>query len=69
LPSAYLGVEVSKDQVEILMPSDKDLSIGAIIKDAGGEGTTKKLAKRKLNNTGAITNHCGCRIIPHASRS
>jgi hypothetical protein len=64
LPSAYLGVEVSKDQVEILTPSDKDLSIGAIIKDAGGEGATKKLAKRKLNNTGAITNHCGVQNNP-----
>ena len=64
LPSAYLGVEVSKDQVEILVPSEKDLLIGAIIKDAGGEGATKKLAKRKLNNTGAITNHCGVQNNP-----
>ena len=55
---------MSKDQVEILVPSEKDLLIGAIIKDAGGEGATKKLAKRKLNNTGAITNHCGVQNNP-----
>ena len=50
---------MTDDQVEILAPTMQDLSVQAILKDAGGSGATKKLAKRKLNNTGAITSHFG----------
>lgn len=63
-PSAALNVEMTKDQEKIIAPTSQDLSIGSILKDAGGEGATKKLAKRKLNNTGAITSHCGIQNHP-----
>ena len=63
-PSPSLAVDMTDDQVEILAPTMQDLSVQAILKDAGGSGATKKLAKRKLNNTGAITNHCGLQNHP-----
>ena len=63
-PPPSLAVEMTDEQVEILAPTMQDLSVQAILKDAGGSGATKKLAKRKLNNTGAITNHCGLQNHP-----
>ena len=36
----------------------QDLSVQSTLKDAGGTGATKKLARRKLNNAGAIPNDC-----------
>ena len=41
-----------------------DLVVGQILKDAGGDGATKKLAQRKLNNASVITNHCGLQNHP-----
>jgi len=63
-PSPSLAVDMTEDQVGILAPTMTDLSIQTILKDAGGSGATKKLARRKLNNTGAITNHCGLQNHP-----
>ena len=57
-------VEMSADQERILAPTLQDLTVRAILKDAGGTGATKKLAARRLNNTGAITNHCGLQNQP-----
>jgi len=57
-------VEMSADQERIIAPTMQDLNVRAILKDAGGAGATKKLAARKLNNTGAITNHCGLQNQP-----
>ena len=62
--SAYHSAEVTTEQLAIIAPSAQDLTVRAIIKDAGGTGATKKLARRKLNNTGAITNHCGLQNQP-----
>ena len=59
-----LDVEMTDDQRRIIAPTDQDLTVRAILKDAGGAGATKKLARRKLNNTGAITNHCGFQNHP-----
>ena len=63
-PSQFLDVEMTDDQARILAPTMQDLSVQAILKDAGGEGATKKLAKRKLNTAGAITSHCGLQNHP-----
>ena len=63
-PSPSLAVDMTDDQVGILAPTMTDLSIQTILKDAGGSGATKKLARRRLNNTGAITNHCGLQNHP-----
>ena len=59
-----IDVEMTDDQRQIIAPKAQDLTVRAILKDAGGAGATKKLARRKLNNTGAITNHCGLQNHP-----
>ena len=41
-PSQFLDVEMTDDQARILAPTIQDLSVQAILKDAGGEGATKK---------------------------
>ena len=49
-PSPFLDAEITQEQEGILAPTIHDLSVSAILKDAGGEGATKKLAQRKLSN-------------------
>jgi hypothetical protein len=63
-PSTFLEVEMTEEQAAILAPTIKGLSVKSILKDAGGAGATKKLAQHKLNNAGAITNHCGLQNNP-----
>jgi hypothetical protein len=63
-PSTFLEVEMTEEQGAILAPTIQDLSVQSILKGAGGGGATKKLAQRKLNNAGAITNHCGLENHP-----
>ncbi len=58
-PSDYLDVPMTADQDIIIDPTLKDLTAHEIMKTAGGEGATEKLAQRKLNNSGAITSHSG----------
>ena len=41
---------------------------GQVLKDAGGDGATKKLAQRRLNNTVVITNHLGLQNHPSQIR-
>ena len=40
-PSQFLDAEMTDDQARILAPAMQDLSVQAILKDAGGEGATK----------------------------
>jgi len=61
-----IDVEMTDDQRRIIAPTDQELTMRAILKDAGGIGAMKKLARRTLNNTGAITNHCG--LMNHPER-
>ena len=63
-PSTFLEMEMAEEQAAILAPMMQDLSVQSTLKDAGGAGATKKLAQRKLNNAGAITNHCGLQNNP-----
>ena len=63
-PSTFLEVEMTEEQAAILAPTMQDLSVQSILKDVSGAGATKKLAQRKLNNAGAITNHCGLQNNP-----
>ena len=65
-PRPSLDVVITADQKVIIAPTMVDLMVGQILRDAGGDGATKKLAQRKLNNAGAITNHCG--LQNHSSR-
>ncbi len=57
--SQFLDVEMTNGQARILAPAMQGLSMQAILKDAGGEGATKKLAGCKLSTSRAITSHCG----------
>lgn len=57
--SAYLDVEMTADQQVILDPSPVDLVVRELMKDAQGDGATKKLAQRKLNSTGFVSAFCG----------
>jgi len=57
-PSDYLDVHMYQEQHVILDPSIEDLTSREILKDAGGEGATKKLARRKLDSTGFMNNQC-----------
>lgn len=57
-PSEYLDLSMSADQLMMMDPSPEDLTIREILKDAGGDGATKKLAKRKLDSVGFINAHC-----------
>ena len=58
LPSAYLDLAISNDQKRILNPTQRDFTIREIMKDAGGLGATKKLAKRKMDAYGYVQSEC-----------
>jgi hypothetical protein len=68
-PYTFLEVEMTEEQAAILAPTIQDLSVRSILKDAGGAGATTRLAQRKLNNAGAITNHCGLENHPGRVKS
>ena len=54
----WLDLAIGDRQFECISPSERDLRYGQIMKDATGEGVTKKIAKRKLNNLGFAHGHC-----------
>ena len=57
-PSAYLDLEITGDQCRIMDPTPEDLTMREILKDAGGDGATKKMAARKLDAAGHINAYC-----------
>eukprot|EP00978_Attheya_sp_CCMP212_P031727 scaffold120920_cov35-Attheya_sp.AAC.1 len=59
-PSAYLDLSISSDQLKIIMqPRARDITMRELMRDAGGNGATMKIAKRKLSTFGAIQSHSG----------
>ena len=46
-PSAYLGLEISKDQLELLNPSIGDLMLSKMEEDTIGAKAKKKIARRR----------------------
>jgi hypothetical protein len=58
-PEGRLGLEISDAQKKIIAPTEQDLTCRELMKDAGGDGATLKLAKRKLDSLGDIKAHCG----------
>jgi hypothetical protein len=48
-PALYLEVKITKDQQRLLQPSVKDLFMGSIMNDTIGEGSEKKIAKRRVH--------------------
>ena len=58
-PSDYLGIEVRNTQKGIIMPTERELRHGKIIRYTVGLGAQLKLAKRKLGNLGYIKSRSG----------
>ena len=49
VPSTYLHVEVTQDQVDLLNPTPRDVQIGAIIDQCIGKKAKKKIARRRID--------------------
>ena len=49
VPTAHLDVEISKDQVDMLNPTPRDVQIGAIIDQCSGKKATKVIARRRVD--------------------
>ena len=49
LPSPYLCIEHTKDQVDLLNPTPRDVQIGAIIDQCSGKAAKKMIAKRRVD--------------------
>ena len=59
VPSPLVGdIEIHPDQHSILNPSADDMTVQYIMRTAGGEGATRKMAKRKLSALGGINSLC-----------
>jgi hypothetical protein len=57
-PSAHLDLSISSDQRKIILqPTTRYHTMRELMKDAGGQGATMKIAQRKLNMFGAIQSH------------
>ena len=55
-PSSHLDLAISDSQYNIILKaSNRDLTMRELMKDAGGQGATLKIAKRKLNSLGTYT--------------
>ena len=48
VPSAYLDVEMSPDQVDLLNPTPRDVQLGAILDQCTGRKAKMVVAKRPL---------------------
>jgi hypothetical protein len=54
-PSSHLDLSISNSQHDIILkPLTRDLTMRELMKDAGGQGATMKIAKRKLNSLATI---------------
>jgi hypothetical protein len=57
-PSDFLDVEYTQEQLNIIKPTDQDLTAGEILRSAGKAGKYRKLPQRRLNTLGEINNQC-----------
>lgn len=48
VPSNYLDIAISPDQVNLLNPTPRDIQIGAILDQCAGVNATKSIAKRRV---------------------
>jgi len=61
IPSAYLDVEMSLQQEELLNPMCKNALMGQILYDVKGKGAVQKIAKRRLDMIeGNISSYSRC---------
>jgi hypothetical protein len=49
IPAAHLNVEMNAEQVELLKPTQKNVMMGSILKDAAGKGAVRLIAKRWID--------------------
>ena len=49
VPSPSLDVEITKDQVDLLNPTPRDVQLGAILDQCSGKKATKKIARRRID--------------------
>eukprot|EP00956_Cyclotella_meneghiniana_P008732 scaffold11931_cov56-Cyclotella_meneghiniana.AAC.4 len=49
VPSNYLHVEITQDQIDLLNPTPRDVQIGAILDQCAGVRATKAIAKRRVD--------------------
>ena len=49
VPSQYLCVEQTQDQIDLLNPTPRDVQLGAIIDQCSGKSAKKVIAKRRVN--------------------
>ena len=60
VPSAYLDVEISRDQVDLLNPTPRDVQLGAILDQCTGRKAKKVIANRRIDS---ITGNSYARIL------
>lgn len=63
-PTEALGLMIGDRQMECINPSEDDLRKGRLIADAGGQGATMKIAKRKLDSLAYVRGRCGNMLHP-----
>jgi hypothetical protein len=57
-PLAHLNLTISDSQHDVILKaSNMDLTMRELMKDAGGQGATLKIAKRKLNSLATMQLH------------
>jgi hypothetical protein len=49
VPSNYLDVEITQDQIDLLNPTPRDVQVGAIVDQCAGESAKKVIAKRRID--------------------
>ena len=49
IPSAYLDAELTKDQIDLLNPTARDVQLGAILDQCIGQKAKKIIAKRRID--------------------
>jgi hypothetical protein len=58
-PLAWLDVEVTNDQLEVMKPKPLNQMLMEAMQDAGGQGATTKLVKQKLDMFRNVNLHSG----------
>mgnify|MGYP007003117808 FL=1 len=56
--SDHLGVDMTDVQRAILRPSETDLALGSIVREAALDGAQRKMPQRRMNTLGEINSHC-----------
>ena len=69
VPSSYLDVQIDEVQEKLFTRSLTEITMGEIMKDAGGMGQSANLVKRKIDMYGGISGHSGIQNTPERMHS